>query len=171
MARRCGSAPPACGRAAAPPRPVLRHRWRGRDGPPSVPRTGTAPSPCRPPSSGRLRGSPGLQPFDIIPDAGLDVAEAAIVAGAAQPAHIGLREALVAALQTVGKGDVLDGAFAERGDHRLGDRAEGLRAAGAAIEDAARALVPQPEVHVGDVADMDEIAALLAGSEAVKRPE
>src|SRR5918994_1963506 len=109
-----------------------------------APRTGTAPSPCRPPSVGRSRGSLGFQPFDIVSDAGFHCAKLTIVTGGAQPGHISLRKTLVAALEVVGEVDELDLAFAQRADHRFGNGAERLGTAGAAVEDAAQATFPQP---------------------------
>jgi hypothetical protein len=90
-----------------------------------------------------------------------------VIAGCAQAGHISLSKTLVAALEVVGEFYELDLALAQRVDDRLGNGAERLGAAGAAIEDAARASLPQPQIDVGDIADMNEIAALFARAKTV----
>src|SRR4051812_26473568 len=104
----------------------------------------------------------------------LDALELAAIARRPQPRQVRLGEALVALPEAFWKRDVLDEAALRelargvagalhRVDRRRGELVEGLRAAGAAVEDARHcAVLEEPEVHVDDVVHVHEVAALLA---------
>src|SRR6185295_20066747 len=115
-----------------------------------------------------------LQLVDVRGHAVLDGLELAAIARRAQPRQVRLGKALVALLEALGERDVLDEAALRelacgvlgalhRVDRRRGELVEGLRAAGAAVEDARHlAVLEEPEVHVDHVVDVHEVAALLA---------
>src|SRR6185436_16138996 len=101
---------------------------------------------------------PGDERVEVILDPYAHVAKRPRIAGAAQRRDVGLREAPVARPQLVGERYVADGAPAVPRDDRLRDVVERRARAGAHVEDAGDFLVlVEPEVHVGDVADMDEV--------------
>src|SRR3954470_13976107 len=116
----------------------------------------------------------GAQLVHVRGHALLDGLELAAIARRPQPRQVRLGEALVALLEAFGKRDVLDEAALRelargvlgalhRVDRRGGELVEGLRAAGAAVEDARHlAMLEEPEVHVDHVVHVHEVAALLA---------
>ena len=86
----------------------------------------------------------------------------------AQRAHVDLGVALVAALEVLCEGDVLDLPALVVGVHGLGHVVEALGAAGAAVEDAADlGVIQQPEVHGHHIVDVDKIALLAVGAVAI----
>ncbi len=82
--------------------------------------------------------------------------------------EVGFGEVLVFAFEGVGEVDVFDPPAAEGLDGGGGHGVEGVGLACAAVEDAALGgVVPEEEVDVDDVLDVDEVAALLAVAVAV----
>src|SRR5690242_1333974 len=74
-----------------------------------------------------------VQPFHVFRDALLDGHELMVATRGPELAQVGLGEALVAALEVVREGDVLDLALAVVLDHGLGHVVEGLAPAGAEV--------------------------------------
>src|SRR6267143_1261634 len=119
------------------------------------------------------------QPFDVTRDAGFDVEERCGVSAAAQLREVRLGVALIFFPEAGGKGYVLDHSL--RPEFRKTERilafgtpqgvdgrdrevVEGLRSAGAAVENSRLpGIVEEIHVHLHHVLDRDEIAPLLAG--------
>src|SRR6266850_647927 len=118
------------------------------------------------------------QPFDVTRDAGFDVEERCGVSAAAQLREVRLGVALIFFPEAGGKGYVLDHSLRpefrktvrvlafgtpQGVDGRDRDIVEGLRSAGAAVENARLpGIVEEIQVHLHHVLDRDEIAPLLA---------
>ena len=121
------------------------------------------------------------QPVGVRTDAGRDIGEAVVATGGAQPGQVGLREALVLALECLGEVDVLDQSLA----HQFGERqrfgvasqragrvhgghgnvVERLRTPGAQVEHTALAgALQEPQVDGDHVAHEHEVARLFAGA-------
>ena len=89
--------------------------------------------------------------------------EAFIVAGCQQVCRVGLGEVLVLALEDFGEFAVGDFALAQGTDYGLSHFVIGMGMTCAAVVDTALPLVlPEPEVHIHHIFDIDKVAALLA---------
>lgn len=108
------------------------------------------------------------QPSHVALHALLHAQEGFVVSGPSQVGHIGLGVALVATLEMIGEGDVLNLAALVVRDDGVGHIVKALGTASAAVVDAADLwVVKQPEVDGDHIVDVDEIALLAAGAVAV----
>ena len=113
-----------------------------------------------------------LKEVDIFLDGCTEVVEAAVVARLQELVRVGFGEALILALEDFRKVAVADVPFAHGGDDSISCLVVGVRLTCTAVVDAGWAFVlPEPEVDLDDILDIDEVAALLAVIEAVRAAE
>src|SRR4051812_13526659 len=111
---------------------------------------------CRTPSSVLAEG------VEVRLDAGAYVAKRRGIARRAQRADVGLGKALITSPELGGERDVTDGAFAVPRDDGVRHLVECGAGARADVEDAGHhALLIEPEIYGGHVADIHEVTTLL----------
>ena len=94
--------------------------------------------------------------------------ELGVITHAAQLGHISLGEALIATLEVIREGNVLNGSLLMMLDHRFGHVLERLGTASTTVEDAGvLRVLPEPEVYLADVVDIDEVTHLATVREAI----